>query len=42
MYGSKNDSIWTQCCVYRSLKLIIYRVKRQKAKCVCIATKETN
>ena len=42
MYGSKNNSICTQCCVYSSLKLIIYRVQRQKTKCACLATKKTN
>ena len=42
MYGSKINSICTRCCVYSSLKLIIYRVQRQKTKCACLATKKTN
>ena len=40
MYGSKNNSIGTRCCVYSSLKLIIYRVQRQKTKCACLATEK--
>ena len=40
MYGSKSNSICTRCCVYSSLKLIIYRVQRQKTKCSCLVTKK--